>query len=52
MKHLILKILCAAAAAAAMISCTGKENPDPAGSSGLEMKSSAYYIPYIMTEWR
>ena len=32
MKHLILKILCAAAAAAAMISCTGKENPDPAGS--------------------
>lgn len=44
MKHLILKILCAAAAAAAMISCTGKENPDPAGSSGLEMKSSAYYI--------
>lgn len=44
MKHLILKILCAAAAAVAMISCTGKENPDPAGSSGLEMKSSAYYI--------
>lgn len=43
MKRYILNSLFAAAAAVAMISCTGNADPDNAGS-GLEMKSSAYYI--------